>query len=286
MKITVIIPSRNRYPNLVQVVDSLVYQTFPKEDYEIIISDDNSTDDTFNVYKAVRDAVHCKYINNNTKPHSWNASVPRNLGALIADPTTTHLLFVDSDVVLPNTALKNYSDDIDQNPNRVIIGPYDFYKQDNETINIKDVRSLKFEEVTVDQTFNSVHDGLATFGGNLLIPKTIFWSVGGFSPEIAIGLEDGDIGLKLWKVGAQFSYDKRTRGKHLWHEVPPDRFPPDMADHIDRLNMKHFHVHTKDADYGIIEASREAYASWGIEGWEAPAEWKADKLNFMLKVKR
>ncbi len=287
MKLSVIIPSRNRVTNLLNTVHALMNQTLDKAEYEIIISDDNSNDDTFTeAYFDHRDeaGLHLKYVNNNTKPHSWNASVPRNLGALIADQTTTHFVFVDSDVILPPHALATYLEDITINPNRVIIGPYNFYKKGNEDIAVQDVRKAKFDQVNVEDTFDQATDGLACFGGNLVIPKDIFWSVRGFSTDTHIGLEDGDMGLKLWKKGVKFSYDKRCLGKHQWHETPSDRFPADMRQHIDKLNMKHFQ--TTDPDYGIIEASRDAYSEWGITGWEPPAEWLENKLDLGLKVNK
>lgn len=289
MRLSVIIPSRNRASNLEQVVASLANQTLSKDEFEVIISDDNSNDGTSMVAWNYQNSLRLKYIFSNVpKLHSWNASVPRNLGALISDPSTTHFVFVDSDVVLPNTALQLYLEDIEKDPNRVIIGPYDFYKEGNEIIAVKDVRSLKFEEVDVDQTFETIHDGLACFGGNLVIPKDIFWSVRGFSVDTHIGLEDGDMGLKLWKKKVRFSYDKRNRGKHLWHKSPEDRFPPDMSQHINKLNLKHFGMNTPEVDKNmdLISASRDTYASWGITGWEPPAEWQQNKLDFSMKVNK
>lgn len=286
MKISIIIPTRNRYQNLINTVRALVNQSASKNDYEIIISDDNSSDETFNVYKEISTQVKAKYINNNTKPHTWNASIPRNLGALVSDPSTKAYLFVDSDVVLPAHTIQTYLEDLEANPKRVVIGSYDFMSKNGEQIMIEDVRHLKFETVKPEETFDTIHDGLACFGGNILIPKDIFWSVGGFSPEIHIGLEDGDMGLKLWKTKTLFSYDNRVKGKHQWHEIPTDRFPSDMKDHVDNLNKKHFGMSTSEVDKNmdLISATRETYAKWGITGWEPPAEWL--KMGFSMKINK
>ncbi len=289
MKISVVIPSRNRCDNLMNVVEALNQQTLSKEEYEVIVVDDNSKDGTKEVIENYRDILRLKYIFTNIpKPHTWNASVIRNLGAVAADPSTQAYYFVDSDVILPPDALANVVNDLETNPNRVIIGPYDFYAQDNQTIKVPDVRNLKFEETTIDQTFDTIHDGLACFGGNLIIPKDIFWSVKGFSSDTHIGLEDGDMGIKLWKKHTNFSYDKRLRGRHQWHETPPDRFPPDMAQYVNALNQKHFHMDTPDVDKSmdLITATRETYESWGITGWEVPPEWKENKIEFGLKVNK
>lgn len=285
MKITVVIPTRSRFQNLVGTLNALADQSLDKSEYEVIVSDDNSDDDTQSVINHFRDKLNLKYVFSNVpKPHTWNASIPRNLGALVADPSSSAYLFVDSDVILPTHTLQMYIEDLEANPNRVVIGSYDFYREGNENIAQADVRTPKFESSKPEDTFDTVHDGLACFGGNLLIPKDIFWSVGGFSPDIHIGLEDGDMGLKLWKVGTKFSYDNRVKGKHQWHQTPTDRFPSNMKEHIDNLNLKHFH--TKDPDYGIVEASRDTYSSWGIIGWEPPKEWLKNQIGFDLKVNK
>ena len=279
--ISVIVPTRSRYNTLKHTIEAIANQN--TQDFELIISDDNSTDETQSLISQYKDRLKLKYIFNNHKDHgTWNASIPRNLGALVADPSTKGYYFVDSDVSLPPTAVQHVIEDFNLNPNRVIIGPYHWYNKDHDGISQQDIRWPKFEEVTVDQTFATVHDGLACFGGNIFFPKDIFWRVGGFSPEIEIGLEDGDMGLKLWKAQTNFSYDKRLLGAHRWHEIPSDRFPSNMRQHIDNLNLKHFH--TTNPDYGIVEASRETYASWGVQGWEPPQSWLENKLDMTLKV--
>lgn len=275
-----IIPTRNRYQNLKHTLEALQNQTLDRSEYEIIISDDNSEDETFSLYKEYSQKGKIKYINNNTKPHTWNASIPRNLAAAVSDPDTKVFIFIDSDVVLPSAALQHYKEDYEHNPKRVVIAPYDFMDKDGHTIQVADVRNLKFETVKPEEVFDTATDGLACFGGNLMIPKEIFWDVGGYDPLTHIGLEDGEMGLRLWKKKTKFSYDNRIRGKHTWHEISPDRFPPDMKEHIDRLNLKHFN--TKDPDYGIIETSRDAYASWGIEGWVEPPQWRRMQVGLTI----
>lgn len=280
--ISVVIPSRNRKENLRNTLNALVTQTTPREQFEVIISDDNSEDNTYELYQEFKDKLDLKYINNNKKTHSWNASVPRNLGASVSDPGTKIIIFVDSDVILPSTALEHFWEDYNKNTDRVVLGAYDFMHQNGRDVQVEDVRIAKFKTVNKDDLFTQATDGLACFGGNIMFPKKIFWDMGGYDPDTHIGLEDGEMGLRLWKKGYPISYDIRIYGKHQWHESPKDRFPADMKDHIDKLNMKHFN--TKDPDYGIIEASREAYKEWGItDNWQPPLEWT--KMGFGMKVK-
>lgn len=289
MKLSVVVPTRNRLSNLVNTLSSLFDQTLDKSEYEVIVVDDNSPDETISIVRNFRDRGNLKYIFSNLpKGHTWNASVIRNLGVYVSDKISKAIVFVDSDVILPNTALQYYLEDFEFNPNRVIIGSYDFYRQGNETIGVPDVRNAKFGSVNREETFDTIHDGLACFGGNLLIPKDIFWSVGGFDEDVHIGLEDGSMGIKLWKKNTKFSYDDRLRGKHQWHETPSDRFPNDMAKHVNYLNQKHFHMDTQEVDKSmdLITATKETYASWGFPDWVPPESWTKNEISFGLKVNK
>lgn len=272
--ITVVIPSRNRVENLEHTLTALINQTISKDKYEVVISDDNSTDNTFSLYEKFKNEISLKYVNNNKKPHTWNASVPRNLGACLSDPLNKILVFIDSDVVLPDRALEFYLEDYEMNEERVVVAPYDFMQKDNRTVRERDVRYQNFEDHDVSDLCTKATDGLACFGGNIMFPKKIFWEMGGYDRNTHIGLEDGEMGIRLWKKGVPISYDKRIYGIHRWHETPSDRFPPDLRSRYVRdLNMKHFQ--TDDPDYGLIELTRDAYKDWGINpSWQPPAEWQ------------
>jgi len=46
IEVSIVIPTFNRRESLLKTLDSLFNQTFPQENFEIIIVDDGSTDDT------------------------------------------------------------------------------------------------------------------------------------------------------------------------------------------------------------------------------------------------
>ncbi len=86
--ISIIIPAYNAGKFIQETVNSVLSQTFA--DFEIIISDDGSTDSTAEIISQYTD-VRIKYL------HSPNAGVSaaRNKGAAIA--TGTYLAFLDAD---------------------------------------------------------------------------------------------------------------------------------------------------------------------------------------------
>ena len=53
--VTCIVPARNEEVNIERCVLSLLEQSYPPDRYEIIVVDDNSTDDTASIVRAIRD---------------------------------------------------------------------------------------------------------------------------------------------------------------------------------------------------------------------------------------
>lgn len=58
--VTVVIPARNEEHNLARLVDSLNFQTYPESSFEVIIVDDHSTDNTWEILQGLASQV--RYI--------------------------------------------------------------------------------------------------------------------------------------------------------------------------------------------------------------------------------
>lgn len=294
--LSVIIPCHNRRRNVELALTALKVQSLPKEKFEVILIDDGSDDKTYELVDIFKDELTLKYAWIHKKI-AWNASRPRNFGAKLAEQSTEAYLFLDSDIVLNCEALEYYWEDYQKNKNRVVIGPYNWLPP--QEVNPKDieerfddvvlgklnrfhppgrighigqdVRMVSFDKGTQDDLYNEIFDGLACFGGNLLIPRKIFWEAGGYDEETHCGLEDGEFGIRLWKHEVNFSFDKRCLGYHVWHATPPSRFPVNLKLQIDKLNMKHFGE--IDPDLGIKQKTKEMFKRMGIN-WEVPPEWE------------
>lgn len=297
--ITIIIPVHNRQENIKNTLTALAAQkSVSFEDFEIIVVDDQSTDSTHEKvleFMYRHPTLRMKFVRINKK-EAWNASRPRNYGAKMAERESTHYLFVDSDVILNPDALRFYFEDIQMNPKSVFIGPYNWFPHmrimEDDVVNRygdiagllmprlpmtgrigiigNDPRHNKFAEVGVTEKFNTAHDGLACFGGNLLVPRSLFWKIGGYDEGTLCGIEDGDMGLSLWEAGATFNYDARCIGYHQWHPISDDRHPPGLKAQIDRLNRKHFGTSEQD----LIDYTKATMKNWGIDSWSPPPEWE------------
>src|SRR5687768_4810670 len=96
IKISVVICSYNRQDYIIQAIDSLYHQTIPRGDYEVIVVDNNSKDNTAQVckeYIAAHTGYNIIFMTETRQGASW----ARNTGAKVAKGPL--LVFMDDDAV-------------------------------------------------------------------------------------------------------------------------------------------------------------------------------------------
>ena len=74
LKISVIIPVRNEAENILFLLQDLEKQTLPKAQFEVIIADDDSTDDTLNIVQKFQKNTSINLIINQLEPKTNNNS--------------------------------------------------------------------------------------------------------------------------------------------------------------------------------------------------------------------
>jgi glycosyltransferase involved in cell wall biosynthesis len=107
--VSVVIPTYNRSFCIAQTLDSVFKQTY--SDYEVIVVDDGSTDNTAEIIKGYGELVRYVYQQNS------GASAARNTGVHIAHGDW--IAFLDSDDEWFPDKLKIQMDDVSANPNAV-----------------------------------------------------------------------------------------------------------------------------------------------------------------------
>jgi glycosyltransferase involved in cell wall biosynthesis len=283
LKLTIIIPTYNRKDNIGRVLYCLKNQEIqPQHTVKTILVDDGSDDGTEEI--ALKGILPKLTYIKRPREHDWNASKPRNQGARAADTDTDAYYFLDSDVMLPPNRIQRLIDDYlqDPDPNRVIIGPYHYMQTpliwtprwyESDIANYQqDVRWQSFLDHPVEEKNTGISYGLSCFGGSLLVPRKLFFKAGKYPEDIGAGCEDGSFGLQLVQTGAVFSLDKELLGWHHEHEVISARREK-IPEFVKIINLRHFG--SEDPDYGLIEASKEAYESWKIS-WVPPIEWQQE----------
>lgn len=107
-KISIVIPTKNRANYILEALDSVFAQTF--KDYEIIVVDDGSTDETADVLKPLIDAKKIRYV----AQLAAGVSAARNHGVRLAN--APYVAFLDSDDLFLPSKLEKQIALFDQHP--------------------------------------------------------------------------------------------------------------------------------------------------------------------------
>jgi len=242
--ISVIIPIYNRRDNLRLVLAALDRQSF--KDFEVVVSDDGSTDDPVGVLHEFDTRLNLRYCWQQHK--GYRLSKVRNNGARIA--TGEAYIFVDSDVMLNRYALEHYYNIYLACPSIIIGGRYDWlppireYEQGMEVVGIQGV-----DPRCEDPTFLGWDDteaGLRTkyalhlYGGNQLIPANVYRILGGYDENMTgHGGEDAEFGMRAEKEGLKALFSEKVIGWHLYHDRDQAKNEEEVAKNIEYLEKKH-----------------------------------------------
>lgn len=278
MKISICIPTYNRAKNLELCLTALTKQTFPQSEWEIVIGNDGSTDNTVNVinrfntnnlFKNPIKYVYCGEHN------GYKQCRARNMAVEIADQSTKAYLFLDSDILLNPNVLELFNEAYDKNPNRVILGmyfwgkPIKMIKEDvlnnwdaimQETLPVytpkgqhgmegEDIRANSFNKTEPDELHFKYGDYLACFGGLCLVPKHIFNQTGGYWEELKSPTEDGAFGLELQQLKVPISYHKHIKGYHVFHTRNIPEIQKVSAEDVKKIDARFgINVHYEDRE--------------------------------------
>lgn len=277
MTISVIIPTYNRKTNLRRVLASLVKQD--NQDFEVIIVDDGSKDNTMESVIEYSDKLNIRYYWH--KNQGFRAPIVRNMGARVAN--TDRYLFLDSDVMLNPASLSHYRNLTTANPDAIIIGrydwltPMDFSVEDvyanwdriitNQmptisTDGLKGIIGPDPRSIGVSQFTDQLQDNfcLGMYSGNVLIPKSVYWSAGGFDEAmVGHGGEDCEFAMRLQEAGYKAIFTEKTIGYHIYHDRNQEKNQKEVNINIEYMKHKH---HDFMVRLGIIEGN--------IEGGELP----------------
>ncbi|MGY0691303.1 glycosyltransferase family 2 protein [Virgibacillus sp. FSP13] len=117
--VTVVIAAYNAETYIQTCIDSLINQSLPFEEIEVIVVDDHSTDETIEIltdYARRYSNITAVLLEENT----GTAAMPRNVGIELA--TTEKIMFLDSDDWLAEDALSKLINTMDENNDDFVVG--------------------------------------------------------------------------------------------------------------------------------------------------------------------
>ena len=222
MFFSVVIPTYNRKPILEKCIHALENQVIPDRqlitDYEIIIVDDGSTDDTIAWLKQ-ESFPHVRYFQQN---HQGPATA-RNLG--VENAKGEIIVFIDSDLVVTENFLQAHANCLHHSSDRAftygrVINTSNFENPTSEPYKLTDFSAAYF----------------AT--GNVAIHRQWLEKAGLFDSQFQLyGWEDLELGVRLKKLGLKLIKCPHAVGYH-WH--PPfnlDQLPSLIEKEIERGKM-------------------------------------------------
>jgi len=213
-KVSVIIPSYNRGSVITKTLNSFFNQTF--KDFEIIVVDNNSTDNTKEVVNSI---PNVRYVLEERQGVHW----ARNRGALEAKGDI--LYFTDDDMEADSKLLEE------------IIKVFDI---DSSVGAVTGIILPKFEieppEWVLKHCYNAIYginiqkglivseNDIGVFSGHEAVKKDVLIKAGGFNPENTKGewLGDGETGFNknIKKLGYKFAFTDKSITYHL---IPKER---------------------------------------------------------------
>lgn len=231
--ISVIVPTYNRCQQLAYTLKSLVNQNIDKSAFEVVIVDDGSSDDTFQMVKTFSGAMNFKYgyqIDKGYRPAS-----ARNMGIRVADGKIC--MFIDSGIIVKSDCVKQHLDRHEEQESEVAIIGYTYgWGADKEELtraidpNDADGSIAKLVErgtvwdirEAIFRKYNDKIEDLAVpwtlfYGGHLSIRKKSLFEVGLFDEKYDgnWGTEDQDLGYRLRKANKKIVLCRQAVVLHL-----------------------------------------------------------------------
>ena len=187
MRFSVIIPLYNKAPYVKKALESVLSQTF--QDFEIIIVDDGSSDDSFSIAQSVLDG--CDAAHQLIRQSNAGVSTARNNGVMASHGD--YLCFLDADDWWTPSFLGKMDELIRSYPDAGIYGTnYYYVKNGIEKVCVKRAESgyINYCRVYAEDL------RMPLWTGAVSLPRSVFNEMGGFRPHLKLG-EDFDLWIKI-----------------------------------------------------------------------------------------
>lgn len=245
--ISVIVCTYNREKYIYNVLKSLADNTLPPNQYEIVLVDNNCSDNTRNECdRFVRDfpKVAFRYIVETNQGLSY----ARNRG--IKESSGDVLVYVDDDALVNNAYLQTYSEFFEQHPDIDAAGGpiIPQYETEEPAWMSPIIKSLltgyKYHGDQPKEFPQNDYPG----GGNAAYRASVFEKVGLFNVELGrkgdslVGAEEKDIFDKMITQGMRFYY---LPNAILYHIIPEKKLSKDYFDRLSYSIGKSERMRTK-----------------------------------------
>jgi len=261
-RVSVVIPTYNSSDLVVQAVASVLAQSYA--DYEIIVVDDGSTDNTRNVLAPYADRIRYVWQENQERSAARNRGIRLACGELVA--------FLDADDVWLSGHLEQHVTALDDNPEAVLAySSVQFIDTDGLPTKYHGHPHLGAVggQTVVQSAYPRLCFGCAMFTCGVVVRRSAFDRAGLFDTHLNLG-EDWEMWIRLARQGA-FVYVPRVLSQYRvenWHAQEEKRARDDLVAQYTYVIEK-----TAATDGGVTlaslwdEALAQCYALSGLASY-------------------
>jgi GT2 family glycosyltransferase/glycosyltransferase involved in cell wall biosynthesis len=211
IKVSIIIPTFNRREILLRCLEALACQTYPAAQFEVLVCDDGSTDDTALKVAQLATPYRLVYLHqDNAGPAAArNLGLPRARGEII-------LILNDDAIAAPDLVARHVQAQTRLHQKRVKAAVLGIFTPKREELSSpflelyhqSDV-NFRYRKMQPHQFYDYRHFWTC----NLSLPRTAF-EVAGLFDEDFWAAEDIDLGYRLEQHGYQIYYDPSCQAEH------------------------------------------------------------------------
>lgn len=189
---SIVIAAKNEEANVIPLLDSLSSLNYPRENFEVIIVDDMSSDDTYSLAKNYNSANFClKILSSSGKLYNGKKGA---LDIGITEAVNNYIIVTDADCRPCPDWLRYYQDYFEKGFD-FLFGPAPFYQDDNNMINnISCFENLRSS--LLYKFFTGIGFPYAAAARNFGFSKYAFQRAGGYSNTTETIGGDDDLLLK------------------------------------------------------------------------------------------
>lgn len=230
--LTAIICTYNRAKYIGPLLESIAANDLPKAEYEILLVDNNCTDNTREICETFAEA-HPEVSFRYTTESEQGLSAARNRG--IKEAKGDIIVYIDDDALVDPYYLRDYAEWFSAHPDTMACGGpiIPLYETQEPEWMSPYTRALLTAWMDYGDTPREYPKGRFPGGGNAAYRKSVFEKVGYFNTELGrkgdslMGAEEKDIFDKMHALGMQILY---LPTPVLHHIIPQKKLEKDFFD--------------------------------------------------------
>ena len=264
---SIIIPTYNRSRLLKLTLDSIVNQAIDKKQFEVIVADDGSKDNTRDLVASYSNKLDISYYFLEDKGYRPGAA--RNVG--IANAKGDIIILIDSGIILGSGCIKAHLEFHGKNlSNEAMIGYVYGFDQENANGDVlerilsvenfdESVEYFKTRKCYLDireEIYTICSDDLSTLPApwaffwtcNVSLAKKVLLEVGMFDPRYDgyWGVEDLDLAYRVYLNSNNFRLNREAVSIHYPHEKDVEKRLKDEMRNKHQFHEKYNSIETKE----------------------------------------